>query len=139
MFLVAGLVVSTAILTNPDFSRLSDALRASRDLFLIGPFRLIGDVTRMTNIRAVSTGLTRWFVPLVFGGMFLFLFASANPLIEKWVGLLDIKEWTAKIDLARALFWMLLLSVIWPFLHLRWRGRKERNPPMPRPVTDNTE
>ena len=138
-FVIAGLITSVAVLTNPDFSRLSDGVRACRDLLLIGPFRLIGDVAHMTDIRALSTGLTRWFVPLLFGSIFLFLFASANPLIEKWVRLLDIREWSANINLARTLFWMLVLSLAWPFLHVRWRGRKEHNPATPPSIADDAE
>ena len=139
LFVIAGIVVSAALLTNPDFSRLSDGARACRDLFLIGPFRLVGDVARTTDIGAISTGLTLWFVPLIFGGIFVFLFASANPLIEKWVRLLDIREWTASINLARTLFWILVLSMAWPFLHVRWRGRKARAPALPSPMSDNAE
>jgi hypothetical protein len=139
VFGVAGLIVSAAVLTNPDFSRLTDGLRACRDLFLIGPFRLPGDVARMTNIRALSTGLTLWLMPFVFGVVFLCLFVSANPLLEKWINLLDLKELLAKMNLARILLWTLVLSMAWPFLHVRWRGRKPCPPALPRSVAENAE
>src|SRR5690242_14105783 len=138
-FVIAGLITSVAVLTNPDFSRLSDGVRACRDLLLIGPFRLIGDVAHMTDIRALSTGLTRWFVPLLFGSIFLFLFASANPLIEKWVRLLDIREWSANST------WPAPCSGCsccrWPGRSFTCAGAAGRNitPPRPRrsPTTPN--
>src|SRR6185437_15367494 len=46
LFVIAGLVASTALLTHPDFSRLTNGMCAFRDLFVTGPFRLIGDVVR---------------------------------------------------------------------------------------------
>jgi hypothetical protein len=137
-FVLAGLIVSVALLTNPDFSRLTDGVRACRDLFLIGPFRLVDDAVRMTNVRALTSGFTLWFVPLAFGATFLFLFAAANPLIEKWIRQLDPTDATSHIDLARTLFWAFALTMVWPFLHVRWRGRKD-TPAAPRPVVDNAE
>jgi Domain of unknown function (DUF4173) len=138
-FVVAGVVVGTALLTHPDLSRLTNGLRAFRDLFLTGPFRLIGDLTRMTNIKALSTGLTHWLVPLVFGAIFIWLFASANPLIANWIRMLDVREASARINIARTLFWALVLSMVWPFLHVRWRLRKARSPAALPDTTDNSE
>ena len=136
---VAALVVSVAILTNPDFSRLADGLRAFLDLFLFGPFRLIGDVIRMTNVRAFTSGFALWFVPLLFGAIFVALFASANPLIERWIRELDPKDATSQINLARTLFWAFVLSTVWPFIHVRWRRRKERIAAAPLPVVETAE
>jgi hypothetical protein len=138
VFVVAGLVVSTALLTHPDLSRLTNGLRAFRDLFLTGPFRVTGDVVRMTNIQVLRTGLTRWLVPLVFGAIFVWLFASANPVIDEWVSLFNVREAGSRINLARTLFWTLMLSMVWPFLHVRWRLRKPR-PPAALPLSDNAE
>ena len=134
---VAALVVSVAILTNPDFSRLADGLRAFLDLFLFGPFRLIGDVIRMTNVRAFTSGFALWFVPLLFSAIFVALFASANPLIERWIPELNPKDATSQINLARTLFWAFVLSTVWPFIHVRWRRRKERITAAPLPVVDD--
>src|SRR5262249_34283746 len=64
LFVIVSVSISVAMLTNPGFSRLTDSFRAFLDLFLIGPFRIVGDVVRMTNIRAVSTGFALWLVPL---------------------------------------------------------------------------
>ena len=140
LFVVAGLGFAVSILTNPEPRRLFlDRLGAFRDLFLIGPFRLTGDVVRMLTAWDFTGGLVMWFVPIAFGATFIFLFASANPLIEKWIGLFDPKEATSHVDLARTLFWAFVLSMIWPFVHVRWRRREERAPAAPQPLADNTE
>jgi hypothetical protein len=135
LFLVAGLGFGVSILTNPDLKRLFlDRFGAFRDLFLIGPLRLIGDVLGMLTAWDFTGGFAMWFVPITFGAIFVFLFASANPLIEKWMELLDLREFLAHFDLARTLFWAFVLSMVWPFVHVRWRRRKERAPAAPRPV-----
>lgn len=133
---VAALGGSVAILTNPNFSRLADALRAYVDLFLIGPFRLIGDIIRMTNVGALVSGFALWFVPLLFSVIFIALFASANPLIEYWIRELKPADAASHINFDRTLFWALVLSMVWPFVHVRWRQRKERTtaPPSAEPV-----
>ncbi|HKD36385.1 MAG TPA: hypothetical protein VKB78_06275, partial [Pirellulales bacterium] len=140
LFLVAGLGFGVSILTNPDLKRLFlDRFGAFRDLFLIGPFRLIGDVVRMLTAWDFTGGFAMWFVPITFGAIFVVLFAAANPLIEHWIGLLDLNELLLHVDLSRTLFWAFVLSMVWPFVHVRWRRRKERSLAAPRPVADNAE
>jgi hypothetical protein len=140
LFIVAGIGFSVSILTNPDLKRLFlDRFGAFRDLFLIGPFRLPVDVVRMLDVRDLTTGIAMWFVPVVFGLLFVLLFASANPLIEKWVSLLNPGDWAANLDLTRTVFWLLVLLTVWPFVHVRWRRRKERASAAPQPIADNAE
>ncbi len=133
---VAALGGSVAILTNPDFSRITDGVRAFVDLFLIGPFRLIGDAVRMTNVGAIVSGFALWFVPLLFSVIFIALFASANPLIEYWIRELKPADAASHINFDRTLFWIAVLSAVWPFVHVRWRQRKERlaAPPSAEPI-----
>lgn len=139
LFVVATIGVSVAILTRPDFSRLSDGLRAFLDLYVVGPFRLVSDVTRLTDVSALTRGVALWFVPLVLGALFLFLFASANPLIARWLSALNPKEATSKINLARTLFWTFALSMVWPFIHVRWRRWTARISAAPQSPADNAE
>jgi hypothetical protein len=125
------------MLTNPDFSRLADGVRTFVDLFLIGPFRLIGDVIRLTNVTALVGGFALWFVPLLFSVIFIALFASANPLIEYWIRELKPADAASHINFDRTLFWVFILSAVWPFIHVRWRRRKEPTPdalPIAQPV-----
>jgi hypothetical protein len=136
LFIVAALAYGISILTNPDFSRLTDGLRSVRDLFLIGPLRLGGDIIRVFSMGDLTAGFVKWFVPVVFGVIFLLLFFSANPLIEKWIRELSP---AAYINLTRTFFWVLMLSVVWPFIHVRWRRRKERAAAAVEPVADHPE
>jgi hypothetical protein len=140
LFVVAGLGFAVSILTNPEPKRLLlDRFGAFRDLFLIGPFRLPLDLVRMFDVRDLSTGIAMWLVPIVFGLLFVMLFASANPLIEKWLSLLNPADWLSNFDLTHTLFWALVLLIVWPFVHVRWRRPKERAPAAPRPIADNAE
>ena len=85
---------SSALLSSPirTFRGSPIGLRAFLDLFLFGPFRLIGDAIRMTNVRAFTSGFALWFVPLLFSAIFVALFASANPLIERWIRELNPRD-----------------------------------------------
>ena len=115
--LVLALGVAVSIGTNPGLYGLADRTRALRELFLFGPFRLIRDVAGSFSVPAVATGFATWFVPIVLGAVFMALFASANPLIEKWFALLNPGNATSQVNLARVLFWAVVLSVVWPFVH----------------------
>ena len=136
VLLMGSVGIGIAVATNPGFSKITDGLRAFLDLFLVGPFRIIGDIVRMTNIRAIETGFALWFVPIVFGAIFAFLFVSANPVIARWVGLLNLRELADQINLARTLFWIFVLSTVWPFLHTRWRRWTMHTAPVPPPLPE---
>ena len=140
LFIVAALAYGISILTNPDLKQLFlGRLGAFRDLYLIGPFRLIADVIRLFSMNDLTAGFAKWFVPVAFGLIFLLLFASANPLIEKWIKELNPADSTSHINLARTLFWAFVLSMVWPFIHVRWRRRKQRAAAAVEPVTEHAE
>ncbi len=140
LFIVAALAYAISILTNPDLKQLFlGRLGAFRDLYLIGPFRLAGDLLRLFSMSDLTAGFAKWFVPVAFGLIFLLLFSSANPLIEKWIKELNPGDSTSHISLARTFFWILALSVIWPFIHVRWRRKKQRAAAPVEPVADNAE
>ena len=125
-FVVLALAMSVALVTGRELSRIKDRFAALRDLYLIGPFRLIGDVISSLKVQSLTRGIALWFVPVVFGGVFVLLFASANPLIEQWVNLLNPGKLLETIDIWRALFWLGVLALVWPFVHVRWRRRKPK-------------
>ena len=72
--------------------------------------------------------MTVWIVPLLLSGIFLALFASANPLIENALAAFDPQGAASHVSVRRLLFWSLTLAVIWPFIALRW----DRKVPKPR-------
>lgn len=90
-------------------------------LLLIGPYRLIPDVVLTLRSSMLTRALLVWSIPLVLGCVFTLLFAAANPVIEQWFDLLSPKRVASHITMARAIFWLAALSMIWPFINLRWR------------------
>jgi hypothetical protein len=114
-------------LTNPNFGRLTDQLRALRDLYLIGPFRFFRDTARLLNVSAFTAGIVVWLVPIALGCIFILLFASANPLIEHWISMISVNRASSTINVGQSLFWFIMLLVTWPFIHVRWR---QRRPPL---------
>ena len=119
-FVLLALGVAAAMLTNPGFDSLADRARALRELYLIAPFRLIRDAVGALNLPSISSGITVWIVPVAMSCVFVLLFASANPLIEKWVSVANLAKLTANLSISRILFWLLALCLVWPFIYLRW-------------------
>jgi hypothetical protein len=107
VFVVLALAMSIALVTGRELSRTGNQLAALRDLYLIGPFRLVGDVISTLKVQSLTRGIALWFVPAVFGTIFVILFASANPLIDQWISLLHPSNAASKIDIWRTLFWLL--------------------------------
>jgi hypothetical protein len=67
--------------------------------------------------------ITVWVVPAVLGAVFLFLFASANPLIEGWFAAIDLRTFFAHLSPIRIAFWLIMLSLVWPFIFMAARSR----------------
>ena len=123
LLLIFALTSAVAIVAEPIKAGLGERLAAQLDLLLIGPFRLCWDLAAVLNVPALRTGLGVWIVPLILTAAFASLFASANPLIEKWVSLIDWSDAASRVSVARLLFWTVALSVIWPFVYVRRRNR----------------
>jgi uncharacterized protein DUF4153 len=92
-----------------------------------GPFQLAADLIR--HMKRQNYGwlkldsLIAWIIPLGIFTIFVWLFASANPLIERGLLQIDIRELVSRFDPVRVAFWALLAGVIWPFIFCR----SERN------------
>jgi hypothetical protein len=71
--------------------------------------------------RRLRADLLGWIVPAVLGLLFLALFASANPLIDRWVGYLDPEAWLAWVTPERFGLWLVTALVAWPFVLLAGR------------------
>ncbi len=63
-------------------------------------------------------------MPVVVGGVFLMLLATANPLLEQFLQRFTQFEFVSDIDVFRLVFWSACASVLWPYLHLSntWVG-----------------
>src|SRR5215813_10980117 len=119
-FVLLALGVAATMLTNHGFDSLADRSRALRELYLFAPFRLARDAVGALNLPGISSGIAVWIVPVLMSCVFLLLFASANPLIEKWLSAANLAKLTANLSAPRILFWLLALCLIWPFVHQRW-------------------
>jgi hypothetical protein len=139
MLLVLTLATSVAILTRPDISAAQSRLSALRDLLLTGPYRLVRDVVGGFHGPSLMTGIAMWLVPLVLGAIFVALFASANPLIAQWVDLLEPGNAASHFSVGRLLFWIAALSIVWPFVHIRWRRKIVSNVATAEPVVRESQ
>ncbi|MBR1087404.1 DUF4173 domain-containing protein [Bradyrhizobium manausense] len=135
LVLVTALLVALLLATNPETTGLADRWRALRNLVLFGPFRFFLEVLQIFNMSAFTRGVALWLLPVVLGTVFVALFAAANPVIEQWVSLLNPKVILDYISIPRALFWTMMLALVWPFVHVRWRRRTAAIPA----VADVTE
>ena len=119
-FMVLALGIGLLLTTNRDRHRLGERAAALCDLYLVGPFRFFRDAIAAFNLPALKTGFAVWFIPIVLGGIFVFLLVSANPLLEKWISLLNLGNTASYVSLGRVLFWT--------------RGAVDRMALYPRPV-----
>ncbi|WP_249119038.1 MULTISPECIES: DUF4173 domain-containing protein [unclassified Bradyrhizobium] len=124
-FIVLAIGIGLSLATNRKLTGVGEQAAALCDLYLVGPFRLIRDAISAFNLPALTAGFTVWLIPVVLGGVFVLLFVSANPLLEKWISLLNPGSATSYISLGRVLFWTAALSLVWPFIHVRWRRKSE--------------
>ncbi len=121
---IGGLCAFTLIVSGTRVTSPSEAGRRAARLLLSGPFTLPPAIIR-TAFQPVAArpSSTRqwsgWIVPIVFGALFLFLFQSANPIIETWLSKLDLFAWLAAIDPWRVGFVLFMMSLCWPFLQGR--------------------
>ncbi|WOH68077.1 DUF4173 domain-containing protein [Bradyrhizobium sp. BWA-3-5] len=128
--IVLALGIALLLTTNPQRSGLGERAAALCDLYLVGPFRFFRDAVGLFNLPTLKSGLTVWLVPVALGGVFVFLLVSANPLLEKWVRLMNPGDAASYVSLGRILFWTVALSVIWPFIQVWWRSKAEAMPPV---------
>ena len=119
-FIVLALGVGLVLTTNRKLAGAGEQAMALCDLYLIGPFRLFRDAISAFKLPALTAGFTMWFIPVLLSSIFAFLFVSANPLLEKWISLMNPGSATSFISFGRMLFWAMALSIVWPFIHVRW-------------------
>ena len=139
IIMILALALGLLLATNPDTTEFGERARALRDLFLIGPFRIFLDamkIFRIFNLPAFTRGLVVWIIPVALGAIFAALFAAANPVIEKWIALLNPIYLVEQMSLPRILFWTLMIALVWPFIHVRWRRKSRAVPP---PILGSSE
>ena len=110
------------------------AERATRlaGLILLGPLRLIPDVIRSRAIwrrklvGRLSVGqMTASILPVILFAVFAALFATANPVFDRWLAAVDISALLSGPDAVRLVFWFLAASFVWPFIRLGFAPERE--------------
>ncbi|MCS3761991.1 DUF4153 domain-containing protein [Bradyrhizobium centrosematis] len=124
LILVASMAIALLLVTNAEATGLADRVRALRNFVLLGPFRFFLDAPQALNASAFTRGIALWLMPAALSTIFVALFAAANPVIEQWLSLLNPKLILGYISIPRMLFWALMLALVWPFIHVRWRRKK---------------
>lgn len=133
---VFGLGIATALASGLWRGHLPDLATTAVGFGLLAPFRLISDLIGSMGATGMDGRWRRslrllvgWLLPLALGLVFLFLFASANPLIEQALRALSPGN-ALTIDPAHVLLWIMIAAFSWPFLAPRvWR-------PQPKPKTE---
>ncbi|MFW6039133.1 MAG: DUF4153 domain-containing protein, partial [bacterium] len=78
--------------------------------------------------RVARRMVLNWGAAVVLGGVFLGLFALANPIIDDWLGTFSdrlarwVERWRGWLQPARFVFWILVALGVWALLRVRARG-----------------
>ena len=117
-------LLATGWPARPAIERVSDLLW----MIIGGPFQLVDDIAETARevrerdvTRHGANWLKAWVVPLGVGGVFLALFAAANPVIESWFAG-GGRSWTLDVDAGRVFSWVVVFALIWGFLRVRLRS-----------------
>ncbi|MCH9808381.1 MAG: DUF4173 domain-containing protein [Alphaproteobacteria bacterium] len=113
-------------------------------LAIVRVFADLGEMPNWKHHRAVANFPTAmfkaWIFPLALAGVFLFLFASANPIIAGW---LEPLQWLRALDFHlpefwRVVFWCLLAVPVWAFLRVAPDFQRHTANPGPEDKADPT-
>jgi hypothetical protein len=92
-----------------------------------GPFQfaadLIWQMQKQNYASLQPDSLIAWIIPLGISAIFVWLFASANPLIEHGLLQIDLHAILNLISPWRIAFWVLLAGVVWPLIFRRSNQR----------------
>ena len=107
-----------------------DAPAALGRFLAVVPSSLAGDIRRLPLARrrmarcgngsrtATRTWLT-WVMPLALTVGYVLLLGAGNPILERWLALIDLTLLFEGIDPGRIVFWILVAGFVWPFLRPR--------------------
>lgn len=105
-------------------------------LLLGAPLRLPRDMMRVrkaakrVRLGARSGTIAVWTLSVALGAVFLALFGAANPIIDRWLALLDVWLLLDLISIGRIVFWLVVAALVWALLRPRlprlpkWLRRK---------------
>jgi hypothetical protein len=91
-------------------------------LLVSGPLRFVRDLPLLRQWASQSgapaslSAVKGWVIPLGLGAVFVTLFAAANPVIEHWLAQWHAGDTLKQINIARVLFWGLIVVAVWGFV-----------------------
>lgn len=144
---IFGLAATALVVATGETRRWRDIALQAALLPLLGGVRFVDDALRALRlarerniaIRLVTAPLALVMPALLFA-VFLYLFAEANPLIDAWLGKIDLRFLLDLFSQAHPLFWLAVAWVVWPMLHLPELPPRPTPPAAPRamapPVAD---
>ncbi|MBN9070322.1 MAG: DUF4173 domain-containing protein [Rhizobiales bacterium] len=116
-----ALSISGRLRRNP-----ADIARRVIALLVASPLRLPRDIIRSRNVAAKMhstgaglAGIAIWTLPVVLGAVFFILFGVANPVIDYWISLIDLRVVFRFFDIWRIAFWLAVLALTWALLRPR--------------------
>jgi len=99
-----------------DLAKMADAAAA---FLLTAPFQFLPDIARAHRdgqLHFRLSSLYGWVLPIGFCTAFVWLFASANPLIQAWLEYLSPLQLISGLSATRIGLWLLLLFLAWPVI-----------------------
>ncbi len=127
-------ITSIALLSHPGWTHNAGLwLRGIFDFWTQNVFRVIDDAKLLKNLfqekdnpNRSGIQLRNWILPLGLSLVFVTLFAGANPILIRW---LDLINWNWIADLftfERILLWSLVIILCWPLLQPRFWLKQNR-------------
>jgi len=126
-------ITSMALLSHPGWTHNAGLwLRGIFDFWTQNVFRVLHDAKFIKNLfqgeddrNRSGIQLKNWILPLGLSLVFIALFTGANPVLIRW---LDLINWNWIFDLLtfeRFLLWSLVIILSWPLLRPRFRLKQE--------------
>lgn len=120
LFCAVAIIGVLAWITTGTYPKLLQTTKTLIEVWFIGPFLL--PIEAATDLRASTSrfdaraALRATALPLGIGGLFLVLFASANPLIEAGLDGAFDSELVSAEQFSRGVFWVIGACLLWPYL-----------------------
>ncbi len=76
-----------------------------------------------------SLFLRGWFLPIVLSVVFIFLFASANPIVTKWLSGFDFKALLEMFSFGRLFFWAVMAAIVFAVIRPKLKRKRKAATP----------
>lgn len=81
---------------------------------------------RYTLPNSFSNFIRGWFLPIVLSVVFIFLFASANPILTKWLSRFDFEALFKMFSFGRLFFWIVIAAMVFAVIRPKLKRKKPR-------------